>query len=158
MDPAKRIEDLVAWQLASRLRDLVYEMTESGRVLKDERFWKQIRDSSASVPRNLAEGFGRYYPTENAYYTRIAKASLIETQNHLLHGLAVRYWSRPVFTAPWRISCRAMKAVVPYLLYLESCGGKIPEKAPPLEPKEEPPTDADAAGADDPDPEPGASD
>jgi hypothetical protein len=36
-----------------------------------------------SAPRNIAEGFGRYDPREFARYLRIARASLMETRNHL---------------------------------------------------------------------------
>jgi hypothetical protein len=81
MDSAKKFEDLIVWQLAVKLRDRVYEMTEKGPVLGDKRFLDQIRDSSASVPSNISEGFVRFEPHEFAPYMKTAKASLGETQN-----------------------------------------------------------------------------
>ena len=81
----------------------------------------QISRSSSSVAANLAEGFGRFHPSENAGFVRIAKASLTETQNHLLKGDARGCWRADDFKRAWRLSCRVMKAIVPYLLYLESC-------------------------------------
>lgn len=136
MEPAKRLEDLVVWQLACQLRDLIQtQMIVKGPVRSDPELCGQIHDSSASVARNVAEGYGRYYPRENAYYVRIAKASLLETQNHLLDGQNRNFWTEALFRRAWRLSCRATKAIVPYLLYLESCDGKIPPPKPDERPE-----------------------
>jgi hypothetical protein len=53
-----RFEDLDAWKLAVELRDLVYRLTDSGKVLRDTDFRSQIRDSASSPPRNISEGVG----------------------------------------------------------------------------------------------------
>jgi four helix bundle protein len=91
------------------------------------------------VSANLAEGFGRYYPRENAYFVRVAKASLAETQDALLKCRRRKYWPPADFERAWRLSCRTMKAVPNYLRYLESCDGEIPGKPqPPDPPPEEP--------------------
>ena len=127
MAAVKTIEELVAWQLSVQLRDLVYTMTGRGKAVTDRKFVEQIRDSSASVPRNLAEGFGRYYPRENARFVRIAKGSLSESRTHLLHGRTEKYWSEDQFDQAWTLSRRAMGATVGWLRYLESCDGQIPE-------------------------------
>jgi four helix bundle protein len=37
---------------------------DSGGVIRDFRFRDQLRDSAASAPSNIAEGFGRYEPAE----------------------------------------------------------------------------------------------
>ena len=73
-------EELDAWKLASELCDVVYAMTENGEAARDRKFQEQIRDSAASAPRNISEGFGRFNPRENANYVRWAKASLQETR------------------------------------------------------------------------------
>ena len=130
MDGVKSFEELNAWKLASALSDEVYRMTESGRVTEDFKFWSQIRDSAASAPRNIAEGWGRYYPNENAPYVRIAKGSLNETKNHLLHGKRVRYFTQEDFNKAFRLVKRALGATTRYLLYLESCGKDVPGQPP----------------------------
>ena len=56
---ARRFEDLVAWQLANRLKEEVFALTGSGHVTRDVKFCDQIRESARSAPRNIAEGFGR---------------------------------------------------------------------------------------------------
>ena len=123
---ARKIEDLIAWQLGSELSDLIEQMVLEPRARRHRSLCEQITRSSASVPANLAEGFGRYYPRENARFGRIAKGSLTETQNHLLQGRRRGCWNRGQFTQAWRLSCRAMKAITGYIRYLESCDGNIP--------------------------------
>ena len=79
----KRIEELVAWQLAKRLERLVFAFTDKPRVARDFEFCKQIRRSSSSAPSNMAEGFGRFWPGEFAHKLRIAIGELHETQDRL---------------------------------------------------------------------------
>ncbi|HJR59221.1 MAG TPA: four helix bundle protein [Vicinamibacterales bacterium] len=131
MEPARNIKELIAWQLGSRLSDVVEQMVGKPQARQNPRLCEQIRASSDSVPANLAEGFGRYYPRENARFVRIAKASLTETQNHLQAGNRRDYWTAGDFEKAWRLSCRAMKAIVGYLRYLEGCHGELPPPKPP---------------------------
>jgi four helix bundle protein len=89
---ARRFQDLVAWQLANQLKKEVYELVETSTAREDRRFFDQIRDSAASAPSNLAEGFACYRHPDFARYVRMAKASLTETQNHLRDGVDRRHW------------------------------------------------------------------
>ena len=93
MVAARTFEELDAWQLSSELRDTIFTLTETGPVLKNLKFRDQIRESSSSPPANLSEGFGRFRPREFAHYARIARASLLETRNHLLDGRTKKYLS-----------------------------------------------------------------
>jgi four helix bundle protein len=126
MNGIRRFEDFDAWKLSVELRDLVYRMTETGTVLEDDRFRGQIRDSAASAPRNISEGFGRFEPKDFANFTRMAKASLMETQNHLLHGSAENYFSKADYQRAWRLSKRALGATKGLHRYLRSCRGRLP--------------------------------
>jgi four helix bundle protein len=119
--PARNIKELVAWQLACRLSEAIDEMVSRAAAKRHRKLCDQISRSSSSVAANLAEGFGRFHPRDNAGFVRIAKGSLTETQNHLIKGKSRGCWSADEFTRAWRLSCRAMKAIVPYLRYLESC-------------------------------------
>jgi four helix bundle protein len=127
----RRFEDLDAWKLAVQLRDLVYKLTASGKVLRDPRFRDQIRDSASSGPRNISEGFGRFNPKENAQYCRIAKASIDETKNHLLHGRTEQYFDEVNTLAGVRLARRARGATIGLIRYLESCKGRLPWDQPP---------------------------
>lgn len=68
-----RYEDLIAWQFADELADLVDELTSAGAAARNESFREQILKSSAKAPAQIAEGFLRFKPREAAYYYRIAR-------------------------------------------------------------------------------------
>ena len=123
-------EDLDAWRLAAALRDRVYAMTRRGPAARDFKFRDQIRDSAASGPRNISEGFGRFNPKENANYVRWALGSLNETRNHLLHGEQEGYFSNDDFRAALSLVRRALGATTRYWQYLDGCGGHVPGRPP----------------------------
>ena len=79
----RRFEDLIAWQLATELCDLVYDMTDSGRSLRDAHFRGQIRRASKKAPALIAEGFLRFTRPEMIRYLRMARAELGEVQDDL---------------------------------------------------------------------------
>ena len=84
-------QELVAWQLSHQLKCEVFEFTSTGPAASDFKYRDQIRDSSASAPSNISEGFGRFRPREFARFLEYAKASLAETQNHLIDGRDRKY-------------------------------------------------------------------
>ena len=114
----KDFQELDAWKLASELCDLVYKMTEKGGAAADFKFKNQIRDSAASAPRNISEGFGRFNPKENANYVRWARASLEETRNSLVHGKQQGYFESAHFEWAWTLVRRALGATTRYWQYL----------------------------------------
>jgi four helix bundle protein len=117
---ARRYEELAAWQLSNELKQQVYALVDRSKARDDRKFSDQIKDSAASAPRNLAEGFACYGHPEFARYTRVAKASLVETQNHLGDGVDRGHWS-PKEAEPLRnLADRAIGACVRLLTYLES--------------------------------------
>src|SRR5262245_28151465 len=84
MAGVRDFRDLVCWQLSEELKCEVLAFTGAEQVANDFRFCNQIRDSAASAPRNIAEGFGRFTPGEFAQYLKWARASLMETMNSLI--------------------------------------------------------------------------
>jgi four helix bundle protein len=124
MTGVHRFEDLITWQVAAELRDVVIEMTSHGPSAKDFKFRDQIRDSASSAPRNTAEGFALFNQTEFHRFLTIAKGSLVETQNHLRDGRQRGYFSEEDYTRAWRLSCRALRANSRLRKYLRSCPRK----------------------------------
>jgi four helix bundle protein len=90
---ARTFTELHAWQAADLLRKHVIHITASGPPARDFRFVDQIRRAANSACANIAEGFGRYQHKEFAQFLSIAKGSLTETQDHLLAGMAMGYWT-----------------------------------------------------------------
>lgn len=113
-------KELVVWQLADQLRELVLALTEDGAPSRDLRFRNQLRDAVSSVGRNLAEGFYRYDHPEFANFTRYARASLGETQDLLHEGRKRRYWSEAQTRPADALARRTMIGVSRLHRYLRS--------------------------------------
>jgi four helix bundle protein len=117
----RRFEDLVAWQLSRELERQVYAFTETGAVVRDVEYCRQIRRSSSSAPRNLAEGFGRYLPGDAGKFARNALGSLNETQDHLDVGLERRYLTVDAHKRLKLLARRATGTSVNWVKYLDGC-------------------------------------
>jgi four helix bundle protein len=120
----RKYEDLVAWQLARELERRVYAFTEAGAAARDFEYCRQIRKSSSSAPRNLAEGFGRYLPGDFSKFVRIALGSLNETRDHLDAGLERRYLTAETHTELTVLARRATGTSVNLAKYLDRCKHK----------------------------------
>ena len=116
----RRYQDLICWQLADELEKLVFELTATGPASKDFKFRDQIRDSSSCTTRNMAEGFGRFFPSEHANFLRIAKSSLFETHNSARAGFNKGYFSEKDTDRMQRLCGRSGKAATGLIQYLES--------------------------------------
>jgi four helix bundle protein len=120
MAGARRYQDLICWQLADELEQLVHDLTARGPVSKDFDFRNEIRDSSSSATRNMAEGYGRFWPRDHARFLRIAKASLMETHNSAGAGFKKGYFTRADTDRMQRLCGRSGKAATGLIKYLES--------------------------------------
>jgi four helix bundle protein len=89
----RRVEDLVAWQLADAFRREVYRLiSRSAGARRDFQFRKDLRSSAASTPMNIAEGFGRNRPREFRRFLDIAIGSLDEARNWVRDGIDRGYF------------------------------------------------------------------
>lgn len=81
--PIKSFRDLVVWQKAMDLVELVYGI--SSRFPPDERYalTSQLKRASVSVPSNIAEGYGRHSTADYVRFLQIALGSLNELQIQL---------------------------------------------------------------------------
>ena len=135
---AKRFEELVCWQLARELERQVYAFTAMPPVANDLEYCRQIRKSSSSSQRNMAEGFGRYLPGEFARFMRNALGSLNETRDHLGAGLEQGYLSENLHLELRTLNDRAIGASVRLTEYLEKAKktwrGRTRPRTKPFEP------------------------
>ena len=93
----KSFRELEVWQKAHRLVLEIYRLTE--KFPDRERFSivSQIRRSAASVPANIAEGFGRRTTKELLQFLVTANGSLEETRYFLILSRDLGYLSDESF-------------------------------------------------------------
>jgi four helix bundle protein len=121
-----RFEDLVVWRLATQLKNEVFAFTARGPASRDFKFCNQIRESARSVPRNIAEGFGRYFHKEFARFLGIAAASLHETKNHLDDAHHCQYLTDSDHARLKTLSIRCIRATNRLIRYLRSSDAPDP--------------------------------
>jgi four helix bundle protein len=84
----------------------------------DRDFCHDIRRSSRSAPANIAEGFGRETHREFAHYLSIARASLLETDNHLQDACDCEYLTEAERQRLSALATRALKTATRLQSYL----------------------------------------
>lgn len=80
----RSFRDLIAWQKAMELCQLVYALSAGFPV--DERFGltSQVRRAVVSVPSNIAEGYGRRRKQDYLRFLGIALGSLCEVETQVI--------------------------------------------------------------------------
>jgi four helix bundle protein len=83
--------DLIVWQKAMDLAVAIYRHSE--RFPREEvyRLTSQITRAAASVPANIAVGFGRSTTRSYAHFLSIAQGSLMETETFLMLAIRLGY-------------------------------------------------------------------
>lgn len=112
MPTIKRFEDILAWQEARVLAQLVYSLTSKQPLANDLGFSDQLRRAAISVGSNIAEGFARNGNKEFSKFLWIAKGSLAEVQSQLYVGCDIGYINKDDFENIFLITERCS-----YLIY-----------------------------------------
>jgi len=79
----ERFEELVAWQKARVLTQLIYQATQKERFLRDFGLSGQIQRAAVSMMSNVAEGFERGGRGEFHQFLSVAKGPCAETRSLL---------------------------------------------------------------------------
>ncbi len=90
---SRSYRDLVVWQKAMDLVDLVYELSSDFPRFEDFGLRSQLTRSAVSVPANIAEGQGRATRKDFANFLIIARSSVLELETLLLVALRRAYIS-----------------------------------------------------------------
>jgi four helix bundle protein len=118
-----KFEDLVAWKLAVQLQVLTDRYCEKPAIKRDFKFRDQLADAAASAPRNIAEGFGRFYHPDFARFARIAKGSEQEVLNHFLDAKRKGYLTLVEADDGAHAARKALIAINGLIRYLDSTPG-----------------------------------
>lgn len=84
-------EKLEVWQKAMDLTVEIYKLTEQFPRSEQFSLTDQLRRAISSVTANIAEGTSRISRKDQAHFTSIAYASLMETMNHILLASRLEY-------------------------------------------------------------------
>jgi four helix bundle protein len=130
--------ELTVWQLGDALRTRVEDVVSRPAFRAPAWLRRQLHEAAESVCPNIAEGFSRYHPRENARFVRIAKGSLSETIGHLERARALGLIEEDETAEITTLARRARGAATHYIRYLESATApNVPRTAPRRRP---PPT------------------
>ena len=83
-DDVKSYRDLRVWQKGMDLAADVYRLSRCWPKEELYGLTSQARRSAASVPANIAEGYGRQSSGSYGQFLKIARGSLKELETHLL--------------------------------------------------------------------------
>jgi four helix bundle protein len=119
--------EIVAWQLARELRLLADVLLAKPEMKRRFKYCDQLSDAARSGPRNIAEGFGRFYHKSFANHVRIAKGSENEVLDHFIDAHDQKLLTDEEFKHHDRMARRAMAAAAGLIRWLES----TPDPPPP---------------------------
>ena len=112
--------ELICWQLANELRQLIIEHTADGTAAaRDFRFTSNLRDAIGSACRNQSEGFYKYKHKPQRPYFNTARASLGETKDGIEDGRQRGYFSTELAKQMDALCGRAMIANLRWLKSLD---------------------------------------
>jgi four helix bundle protein len=77
-------QDLLVWQRGMDLAVLIYEISRNWPKEEAYGLTSQARRAAASVPANIAEGYGRQSTASYSQFLKIARGSLKELETHLI--------------------------------------------------------------------------
>jgi four helix bundle protein len=118
---ARRYEDLEARQLADQLRQKILALTETGPAAKDFKFRNQIHDAVSSAARNIAEGFGRFRPSDFARFMEYSIGSTMEVRDLITEGFERKYFTVSSTKIATNLVRRSLQVSRRLLLYLKRC-------------------------------------
>ena len=84
MSEIKDFKNLIIWQKGIDITEKCYYLTQSSPKEELYGMVQQVRKSSASIPANIAEGYGQRSSGDYARFLNIAQGSVNEVQTHLI--------------------------------------------------------------------------
>ncbi|MGE0041290.1 MAG: four helix bundle protein [Vicinamibacterales bacterium] len=117
---ARHFTELAVWQEATRLKREIYALVDREPFRRDRSLRSDLVRAAASIPANIAEGFGRYRPREFHRFLEIAKASASEAENHCIDAHDRGHISADELARIRRDASRVIASMVRLMRYLRS--------------------------------------
>ena len=114
-----RFNNLRAWQVCNVYKNAIYRLCEES-LATDWKRRSQLEESVRGPGAHIAEGYGRFNPPDFARFVVMARASLMESQNHLLDLVDRGYITEDRRVALNALAEAALEQVTGLLEYLQS--------------------------------------
>ena len=115
----KGYKELECYMQARLLRNFVSELVKKFPAHEKFLLTAQVVDSSRSVTRNMAEGYGRYTFTDTRNFFIIARGSITETMEHLTTAYDEKYITEVELEAGEQKCELVFKLINGYIAYLD---------------------------------------
>lgn len=117
---AKNYRELRVWDAAREVKRALYELIDTPPFDRAERLRDQLREAAASAVSQISEGYGRFDPGDHARYLKMARASLVECQNHLVDAVDRRVISDAIRQQHDESIQGVLKGIGGLIAYLQS--------------------------------------
>jgi len=115
-----KFEDIIAWQKALELSDIIYSHSNKEKFSKDFGLRDQMRRASISVVSNIAEGFEREGNNQFIFFLLVAKASAGELRAQLYIARNQNYISMNEFEIINQKVTEVSKTISGFISYLRT--------------------------------------
>ena len=95
---------LTVWQRAMELAEEVYRLTDLLPTTEKYGLSSQLQRAAASIPANIAEGYGRTRRGDYMRHLSIARGSLMEVETHLILAVRVKKLEREDVIKAWELA------------------------------------------------------
>ncbi len=115
----EELNRLTVYKFAQELAEMVYQYALPS--LPDEEKYglaSQMRRAAASIPANIAEGYGRYYYQESIRFCYLARGSLMELSSHIDLSFSQNYLTDEVKSLIEEKMNDVLKLIHGYINYL----------------------------------------
>jgi four helix bundle protein len=118
MAKVRRFEDLICWQKARNLANVLHSLTHHPEFSKDFRLRDQILDAAGSVMHNIAEGCDSGTDPEFIRFLKMARRSASETQSELYLALDRKYIAKAELSMAYDQANQVKKLINGLIAYL----------------------------------------
>ena len=130
MSSHKGYKDLECYIQARLLRIFISDLVKKFPSHEKFLLTSQVIDSSRSVSRNMAEGYGRYTFTDTRNFFIIARGSVTETMEHLTTAFDEKYINEIELTAGEQKCETVFKLTNGYIAYLDKSKSQKTDSKP----------------------------
>ena len=135
------VEEIVAYRLGVKLRDIVLGLIDSNAIPYNFRYREDMAAAARSIPANISEGFDLYRHGRFAFHVGVAKGSLGELQTHLEEAHQRQMLSDDCMKGLMQLIVRTRKTISGLLRHLSRTAAPEPwrqghgaTEPPPAEP------------------------